>query len=111
LAILKVFSNTDKHRSLVLHVTHVEPRVHITVIHPTGSRSDSDSRDDGAAFTIEVPPDSEFVDIVNVQRRLSSFVAFAQWGDTGQNIGVVAGLQALVKNVRTIVNEFEAFTV
>jgi hypothetical protein len=111
LAILKKFSNIDKHRSLLLHVTVVQPQItYSTIWERTGFTGESFSIDYGA----EVTPGRHEIfgdayEIVNVQRRLTPFVAFHQWPGAPYEFPVAYGLDGLVGAVKKTVNDFASF--
>lgn len=111
LSILKTFSNTDKHRSLVLHTSAVQPRISWVSIWPkTGFEGDSDHIDDGT----EIHPGTQVilgdeVKIMNVQRRLTTFVAFAEWPGAPYEFPAEYGLASLWRGVNDVVSQFERF--
>lgn len=107
LGIMRAFSNTDKHRQLVLHVGHVQPRVtrHAVSIDPNEGYSFlSDSIDDGGDEDLD-----GIVNVTSVERRLTSYVVFPKWGTTGRNIDVIQGLNAMLKGTADIVDELSKF--
>jgi hypothetical protein len=97
LTILKSLSNSDKHRALTLQTFYIEPRINLTTPLQDGMWLEIDRPDDGTPSPIEEPfPDGETIEIVKVQRRLSTAVTFAQWGDSGLMIDVASGLRTLL---------------
>jgi hypothetical protein len=108
LGILKTLSNTDKHRSLIVHVTHVDRRLHTTVT-VGGWTIDGVGPDDGTEPTSGPGPDGELVEIQNIKREMTTRVTFDVWGDTGQVISVDDGLARLRKGVADIVDELRPY--
>jgi hypothetical protein len=112
LAILKKLNDSDKHRALRLHTVVVQPRITRTEVFLDGDfQVESDRIDDGTQETVGyADPDGDWVDVVNVQRRLTPFVAFADWpGIPSEDIEVASGLWSFWRGVTKVVKEFSPF--
>jgi hypothetical protein len=113
LAVLREFSNTDKHRALVLAVVWPEPRIKVTVIRPhlPGDLTTVVScTDDGTDTPLSwIDPGGDLVEVVNVERRIATYVAFSKWGDGQHPIEVVHGLRELRVCVSKVVAEFDRY--
>ena len=106
LAVLKSLSNIDKHRALILHVVTIEARIRGTVRWKNGIVSESDSADLRTETSAELPFESELIDEVNMQRRLTTRISFAQWGDmTYPPVELINGLRALRTAVTDVLND------
>jgi len=94
LSVLKTFSNTDKHRSLVMHVIDVQPRISFTTVFPGSSLDiETDALDDGTQVATSHVIDGEMIEVTNQQRRLTTHVAFDQFGAVPFRIQITYGLR------------------
>ena len=111
LAILKKLSNTDKHRSLVLHVSAVQPRISYSTFWPDeGFEGSTDAIDDGTPVTPGLHiVFRERLEVMDVKRRLTSFVAFDKWPDAPYDLRIGYGMSGLLRGVTQVVDEFAPF--
>jgi hypothetical protein len=104
-------NNQDKHRSLILHVTVVEPRVRYTTTWADNDVvGESDSVDDGSEITAGVQTVfGETIERTNIQRRLVVRVELPWSGAPGGTVDLVSSLQGLCNAVRKLIDEFAPF--
>jgi hypothetical protein len=111
LSTFKGLSNTDKHRQLILHVIAVEPRISYDTYWPEidfkGSSFGFDDGTEVSTGTQEIFGD--VVEIMNVQRSLSTYVAFAQWPGAPREVELINGLRSLRTAIRRIVGDLARF--
>ncbi|PYR48161.1 MAG: hypothetical protein DMF89_16460 [Acidobacteria bacterium] len=110
LAILKVLSNTDKHRSLVLHVALVKPKIRVFMASDDGDITmTGESLDNGTDPPTAVSRGEKLVRIVNMERKLATDVAFAQFGECVTDYPVIKGLKELRDSARSVVADLARF--
>src|SRR5439155_6328044 len=110
LAILKVLSNTDKHRSLVLHVALVKPKIRVFMASDDGDITmTGESLDNGTDPPTAVSRGEKLVRIVNMERNLATDVAFAQFGECVTDYPVIKGCMDLRDSARSVVADLARF--
>ncbi len=112
LQILKVLSNLDKHKTLITHVSVVQPRISHTSIfnNDTSLMVESDAIDHGTEIVTAGRHRifGDEVEVVNVQRRLTTFVSF-DWPGAPYDLFAVYALRGLHTAVSDVVKEFSPF--
>lgn len=96
LAALKDFSNTDKHRNLILHVQTIESRVRSTLrVIEDGADVREERADDGRQIGDIVIVLGRPAEVLHVERRLTAQVVFAEWRGYVASVEIIAALSTL----------------
>ena len=102
--------NADKHHAPVLFVGVIDPRLRTTTVWPeSGFEGESNARDDGAPFALSLPLGDDFVQVLNVERRLTAYIAFPEIVKAPYPQPVAPLLSQLTNGVTGILNELAAF--
>jgi len=111
LHILKGLSNTDKHRSLLMHVSVVTQGHQVTINKGGSYTLGTDGLPDhGIGETFIDPAISDKpIPVVDVRPRFTAQVAFDKWGDTGRIMRVSSGLRVLHDYVSRTLQELLPF--